>query len=115
MSPAKKPAVSAPTSDVTPESAMDAINRELTTLGIFGGGQRRQALMVAGQRLHKALAELQSAEAHAKALRDGMAQLTKEAVDAVAGIVAPKAPKAQATGANGADASTPTTSTGGVQ
>lgn len=106
MSPVKPKTQPTPTTDVTPESAMDALQRELTALGVFGGGQRRQALMVAGQRLHKALEELKAAEAHAAALRAGMTQLTQDAIDAVAGVAKPKAPKAAA---NGVAPSTPTT------
>lgn len=96
MSPAKKPAT--PTTDVTPEQAMSAIERTITEMGVFGGGQRRQALLVSGQRLYKALNELKAAEAHAAELRAGMAGLVGEALNAINGTTTPKAPKGRDAG-----------------
>jgi hypothetical protein len=102
MSPSKKTApIPAPTSDVTPESALATIERTLGELGIFGGGQRRQSLLVAGQRLHKALAELHAVEARATELRNAMAPLVTEALAAISGQAVPskaKSDKAPATG-----------------
>lgn len=90
MSPSK-PKTPTAQSDVTPEQAMKAVEKALTELGYFGGGQRRQALTVTGQRLYKALTELQAAEAHAAELRGSMGTLVSEALQAVAGTLPLKA------------------------
>jgi hypothetical protein len=112
MSPSKTSKTPAASSDVTPEQAMKAVEKALTELGYFGGGQRRQALTVTGQRLYKALTELQAAEAHAAELRAGMGTLVSEALQAVAGTLPLKAVAKPTT-----DTTTDTTAngTGGVQ
>jgi hypothetical protein len=106
MSPAKKPTTPAPTTDVTPEAALQAIEVEIAKAGgMWAKGPRVFACKTAGQRLANALQELHAAEAHAKALRDGMTQLVQDAINAVAGVLTPT--KAKATPASQANGSTP--------
>jgi hypothetical protein len=82
---------------LTPETVLARIESELVKAGgMWAKGAKAFNLKTAGQRLHNALAEVQAAEAHAKALRDGMAALIAEGIAAINGTMAPKKTKTEA-------------------
>jgi hypothetical protein len=90
---------------LTPEVVLARIESELVKAGgMWAKGAKAFNLKTAGQRLHNALAEVQAAEAHAKALRDGMAALIAEGIAAINGTTAPKKTKTVAPSTDAATA-----------